>query len=143
MRQNLVMIARLFDHLDLRVRDLAEADAFYGVILPALGFPVRGVTSHCIYFEAVRDQPKPEFVALIEDRAHQPAGTRIAFWCATKAAVDAFAQVLAGCAAGNVEGPMFCPEYSPTYYALFFDDPCGNRLEVCCRTARATREIVS
>ena len=130
------MKSRLFDHLDFRVQDLAQADAFYGVILPALGFPNRGVTSHCIYFEAVRDHPKPEFIALIEDRAHRPTATRLAFWCDTKQEVDTFAVVLGKTAADNIEGPMFCPEYSPTYYAVYFDDPCGNRLEVCCRTAK-------
>jgi len=35
-----------------------------------------------------------------------------------------------------VEGPMFNPEYEPGYYAIFFEDPCGNRLEVCCRVAK-------
>lgn len=130
------MSARLFDHLDFRVRDLAEADAFYRVILPILGFPTRGVTPHCIYFEAVRDHPKPEFIALIEDRAHRPTHTRIAFWRDTPAEVDALTAVLRSTAARNVEGPMFCPEYSPTYYAVYFDDPGGNRLEVCCRTAK-------
>ena len=24
---------------------------------------------------------------------------------------------------------MFCSEYSPTYYGLFFEDPSGNRVE--------------
>ena len=128
-------MTRLIDHLDFRVRDLAVADDFYGAILPALGFPTRGVTAHCIYYEARRDHPKPEFIALIEDRAHQPTATRLAFWRETRAEVDAFARVLAATAARNIEGPMFCPEYSPTYYAVYFDDPCGNRLEVCCRTA--------
>ena len=128
------MKTRLLDHLDLRVRALPEADAFYGVILPALGFPVRGVTPHCIYFEAGGDHPKPEFIALVADPEHQPNATRVAFWCDTKEAVDAFAQILGTSTAQNIEGPMFCPEYSPTYYAVFFEDPCGNRLEACCRT---------
>lgn len=130
------MRTRLFDHIDLRVRDLAAADAFYQVLLPALGFPTRGVTSHCVYYEAVRDHPKPEFIGLIEDRAHVPNSTRIAFWCDTKEDVDALAVMLVRIAARNLEGPMFCPEYSPTYYAVFFDDPCGNRLEICCRYAK-------
>lgn len=130
------MKTRIFDHIDLRVRDLAVADAFYQVLLPALGFPTRGVTPHCVYYEALSDHPKPEFIGLIEDRAHSPNGTRIAFWCETKEEVDALAATLVGLAAPNLEGPMFCPEYTPTYYAVFFDDPCGNRLEICCRSAR-------
>jgi len=126
---------RLFDHLDFRVRNLGEAEPFYAVILPALGFPSRGQTSHCVYFEAVKNHAKPEFIALIEDRSHVSHATRIAFWRDTKEAVDAFADLLPKSGARNIEGPEFCPEYSPTYYAVFFEDPCGNRFEVCCRTA--------
>jgi hypothetical protein len=33
----------------------------------------------------------------------------------------------------NLEGPQIWPEYSPGYYALFFEDPDGNKLEICCR----------
>ena len=99
------MSTRLFDHLDLRVRDLNEAEPFYSVILPALGFPVRGSAPHCIYFEAKRDHPKPEFIALIEDRAHVANATRIAFWCDTKTEVDQFARVLPQAAAKHIEGP--------------------------------------
>ncbi len=31
----------------------------------------------------------------------------------------------------NMSGPRACPEYSATYYAAFFEDPCGNCLEIC------------
>lgn len=130
------MSARLFDHLDFRVRNLREAEPFYAIVLPALGFPVRGTMPHGIYFEARRDHPKPEFIGLIEDPAHIAHRTCIAFWADTKDAVDAFAKLLPVAGAKNVEGPFFCPEYSPTYYAVYFEDPCGNRLELCCRTAR-------
>ena len=30
----------------------------------------------------------------------------------------------------KVEGPRLWPEYSPDYYAVFFNDPDGIRLEV-------------
>ncbi len=133
------MRSRIFDHIDLRVRDLAAADRFYHVLLPALGFPTRGVTAHCVFYEAVSDHPKPEFIGLIEDRAHIPSSTRIAFWCDSKEEVDALALLLTASDAKNMEGPMYCPEYSPTYYAVFFDDPCGNRLEICCRSAEHTK----
>ena len=33
----------------------------------------------------------------------------------------------------GIEGPLFNPEYNETYYAVFFDDPSGNRLEVVHR----------
>jgi catechol 2,3-dioxygenase-like lactoylglutathione lyase family enzyme len=128
------MTGRLFDHVDLRVRSLAEATPFYSVLLPALGFPNFCETPLGIAYDAVRDHPKPEFIGLIEDPAHVPNATRLAFWAETKQEVDRIAAVVARAGARNVEGPMFCPEYSPTYYGMFFEDPSGNRLEVCCRT---------
>jgi catechol 2,3-dioxygenase-like lactoylglutathione lyase family enzyme len=33
----------------------------------------------------------------------------------------------------NLEGPEICVDYSPGYYAFFFEDPDGNKLEICCR----------
>jgi catechol 2,3-dioxygenase-like lactoylglutathione lyase family enzyme len=36
--------------------------------------------------------------------------------------------------AGNSSrGPEICEGYSPGYYAFFFEDPDGNKLEICCR----------
>ncbi|HEY8995894.1 MAG TPA: VOC family protein [Lacunisphaera sp.] len=127
---------RLFDHIDLRVRSLAEAGPFYAQFLPAIGFPDFGQTPIGIAYDAKRDHPKPEFIGLIEDPAHQPNATRIAFWADSRAEVDRIAAVVVAAGARNVEGPAFCPEYTPTYYAVYFDDPGGNRLEVCCRVAR-------
>jgi predicted enzyme related to lactoylglutathione lyase len=131
------MERRLFDHIDLRVRSLAEAKPFYAQFLPALGFPNFGETPMGIAYEAIRDHPKPEFIGLIEDPDHRPNSTRIAFWSKSKEELDLLAKVVLDAGALNVEGPMFCPEYSSTYYAMFFDDPCGNRLEICCRVAQA------
>ena len=127
---------RLFDHIDLRVRDLAEADRFYGKILPALGFPTRMQGKDYIGYNSDRDHPKPEFIALDEDPNHVPNRTRIAFWRETLEDVDSFAVILKAAGARNIEGPELCTEYSPGYYAVFFEDPCGNRFEVCCRCAR-------
>ena len=130
------MNRRIFDHIDLRVRSLAEAKPFYALFLPALGFPDFCETSIGVAYDADSDHAKPEFVGLIEDPAHRPNATRIAFWAQTKEELDRIAEIVSAAGAQNVEGPMFCPEYSPTYYGMFFEDPCGNRLEVCCRTAQ-------
>lgn len=127
---------RLFDHIDLRVRNLAQALPFYSRVLPAIGFPHFCETPIGIAFDATSDHPKPEFIGLIEDPEHRPSATRIAFWAESKEELDRIAMIVVAAGAQNVEGPLFCPEYSPTYYGLFFEDPCGNRLEICCRTAR-------
>ena len=125
---------RLFDHIDLRVRSLAEVKDFYTRFLPAVGFPGRMEMSDCLGFDAEREHPAPEFIGLIEDPAHQPNATRLAFWADSREEVDRIAQVVVAVGGRNIEGPMFNPEYAPGYYALFFEDPNGNRLEVCCRT---------
>ena len=130
------MNRRLFDHIDLRVRSLPEAKPFYAVLLPTVGFPQLCDTPLGIGYDAVSDHPKPEFVGLIEDVAHLPNATRIAFGAETKEDVDRVAAAVMAAGARNIEGPMFCPEYSPTYYGVFFEDPCGNRFEVCCRTVK-------
>ena len=127
---------RLFDHIDLRVRSLSAARPFYAAFLPAVGFSEFCETPIGIAFDAVREHPKPEFVGLIEDPDHAPNATRLAFWADSKEEVDRIAAIVIPAGARNVEGPMFCPEYTPTYYGLFFEDPCGNRLEVCCRLAK-------
>ena len=124
---------RLFDHIDLRVKSLEEAKPFYAAFLPAIGFPDFCETTIGVAYESRCDHSKPEFIGLIEDADHVPNATRIAFGAETKEDVDRVADVIGSVGARNVEGPMLCPEYSPTYYALFFEDPCGNRLEVCCR----------
>ena len=131
------MERRLFDHVDLRVRSLAEARPFYAQLLPALGFPTSYEIPLGIAYDAVRDHPKPEFIGLIEDLDHRPNATRIAFWAESKEEVERIAKIIVAAGARNVEGPMFCPEYSPTYYGMFFDDPSGNKLEICCRIVRA------
>lgn len=131
------MEQRLFDHIDLRVRSLAEARSFYMQLLPALGFPTFYETPLGLVYDAIRGHPKPEFIGLIEDPHHRPNATRIAFWAESKEEVERIAKIVVAAGTRNVEGPMFCPEYSPTYYGKFFNDPSGNRLEVCCRTVRA------
>jgi catechol 2,3-dioxygenase-like lactoylglutathione lyase family enzyme len=126
---------RLFDHLDLRVRSLQAADAFYSEILPLIGFPNRVVESEkVISFDASDQHEKPRFIALIEEADYVPSSTRVAFWAEQRSELDRVAEALRRIDAAGLEGPMICPEYSPSYYAVFFEDPSGNRLELCCRS---------
>lgn len=68
---------------------------------------------------------------MTEDPQHVPNGTRIAFRAASPQDVDRIAAVIEGAGARHLEGPGLVPEYGPTYYGVFFDDPEGNKLEVC------------
>jgi predicted lactoylglutathione lyase len=104
------MNRRILDHIDLRVKNIDRARAFYAKLLPALGFTC--------------DR---------SDANHQPNETRIAFWAESRAEVDRLAEFVRQIGGQNVDGPQLEPQYSPGYYACFFEDPDGNKLEICHR----------
>jgi len=119
------------------------AKKFYGKFLPHLGF-VRerhespppqqedaGEAFHTFY-SAGGDKPS-EFFGFTQDENHRPNGTRIAFWADTRDEVDRIAKLVRDAGGKNLEGPEICADYSPGYYAFFFEDPDGNKLEICCR----------
>jgi catechol 2,3-dioxygenase-like lactoylglutathione lyase family enzyme len=127
------MKARHLDHIDLRVKNLERARRFYAELLPAIGFTCDRSDSDWGTFYAVgRDRPS-EFFGFVADQNHQPNGTRISFWAETRAEVDQIAELVRTIGGKNLEGPEVCAEYSPGYYAFFFEDPDGNKLEICCR----------
>jgi predicted enzyme related to lactoylglutathione lyase len=128
------MKTRCFDHIDLRVRDMSAAVTFYEKLLPAIGFTERSDDSTWVTFTA-GGSDKPEFFGFTEDSEHQPNGSRISFWAETREEVDRVAEIVKRVGGRNLEGPELCAEYSPDYYACFFEDPSGNKLEICCRLA--------
>jgi catechol 2,3-dioxygenase-like lactoylglutathione lyase family enzyme len=126
------MKPRLFDHIDLRVRDVERAKKFYVPVLNALGFTVDQKLKEWVSYEAPRrGSAVTEFFGFTHDPDHKPNGTRIAFWAETREEVDRIAAVARAAGALNIEGPELYEE--PDYYAVFFEDPEGNKLEVCCR----------
>lgn len=127
------MKTRYLDHIDLRVRDMSRAREFYAKLLPALGFTRDRSDAEWGTFYSVGGNQSPAFFGFTEDKQHQPNGSRIAFWAESRAEVDAMAKLAREIGARNLEGPELCAEYSPGYYAAFFEDPDGNKLEVCCR----------
>jgi catechol 2,3-dioxygenase-like lactoylglutathione lyase family enzyme len=122
---------RLYDHIDLRVPRLAEAAAFYELLLPALGFTRKVEVEGWLSFEAAGEGIVP-FFGVTESPDHRPNENRVAFWVESENGVDQVAEVARRAGAKNIEGPM---QYEPRYYAVFFEDPAGNRFEVCHRTS--------
>lgn len=125
-------MSRHLDHIDLRVPSLAEAAHFYEALLPALGFTRRADVDGWLQFESETDtEGAGDFFGVTESPAHQPNENRIAFRTDTPQDVDRIAAVAESAGAGNLEGPM---DYDTGYYAAFFEDPCGNRFEICHRS---------
>ena len=120
---------RRYDHIDLRVPRLADVTSFYRQLLPALGFTREVPVDGWLQFEA-SDGDITEFFGITESPQHVANENRIAFWAESIAEVDRLGEVAKVSGARNIEGPM---PYEPGYYAVFFEDPCGNRLEICHR----------
>jgi catechol 2,3-dioxygenase-like lactoylglutathione lyase family enzyme len=139
---------RCFDHIDLRVKNMEVAKSFYGKFLPQLGF-VRdrhepaphqkgpGEDFHTFY--SAGGDRSSEVFGFTEDKDHQPNGTRIAFWADTRDEVDQLAKLVRDAGGKNLEGPEICEEYSPGYYAFFFEDSDGNNWKFAAGKVRSLR----
>jgi catechol 2,3-dioxygenase-like lactoylglutathione lyase family enzyme len=110
-----------FGHVDLRVRDLPEAEAFYERLLPSLGFTAR----HHGGGWKVWGIPDGAHFAVTESETHVPNENRVAFLVGSREDVERVAEIVG-------TRPKEMP-YEPGYYAIFFADPSGNRLEVYYR----------
>lgn len=120
---------RRYDHIDLRVPKLANVRVFYETLLPALGFSRKVNVEGWLQYEAA-DGAITEFFGITESPNHVPNEVRIAFWAESNSEVNRLVEVARAAGSRNMEGPM---DYEPGYYAVFFEDPCGNRLEICHR----------
>jgi catechol 2,3-dioxygenase-like lactoylglutathione lyase family enzyme len=127
------MKTRYLDHIDLRVKNMSRAREFYGKLLPALGFTCERSDQEWGTFYAPGRSRTETFFGFTEDRQHQPNGTRISFWADERAEVDRVAALVREIGGKSLEGPELCAEYTPGYYAFFFEDPDGNKLEICYR----------
>ena len=124
-----------FDHIDLRVSNFAEARKFYDVLFPALGFPQIRAAETEVTYSAEGDRKTSPFIGLNEEPGHRGNATRFAFWADTEEEVNRLGAIIREAGAQKVEGPEYCHEYTPGYYAVFFEDADGNKWEICCRNA--------
>jgi len=76
-----------------------------------------------------------EFFGVTESSRHVGNESRIAILADSPTDIDRLAEIIVRAGARNVEGPGY--HEGPGYYAIFFEDPSGNRLEICHRTEGA------
>ncbi|MDQ6767089.1 MAG: VOC family protein [Candidatus Eremiobacteraeota bacterium] len=121
----------IYDHVDFRVRDVRKLKRFYDALMPALGFPViRAGERTRDYHHKDRRLP---FFGLVQAVTSAPGRSRIAFAALTRKDVDRVAKVIRRAGGKEIYGPEVCTSYHQPYYAVFFEDPDGNKFEVCCR----------
>ena len=126
-----------FDHIDLRVIDLDAERRLYDVLLPALGLTeIHESPGICEYYEPAAAGELRRFFGLNADPSHQPNATRICFTAASPSDVDRLAGVARAAGAHAMEGPEI-PYSAEKYYAVFFEDGSGNKLEIAYRRPHA------
>jgi glyoxylase I family protein len=125
------------DHVYLSVLDMDRSERFYDGVMHALGFRKgdRAIAGerHAHYFNPhLQLSLRPAR----SDAPHDPYAPGLHHLCLqlpTPADIDAAALALQGLGVAAT-GPRAYPEYHPDYYATFFEDPDGLRLELVCRT---------
>ena len=121
------------DHVYVAVRDLARSSAFYDAVMRFLGFkkgtgPIGG-EPHAHYYNRVTQYTiRPAHGAGDHD-PYCPGLHHLCFRVATPADVDAAAAGLRALGVAATD-PALYPEYAADYYATFFTDPDGIRLEI-------------
>ena len=121
-------------HIDFRITNAAEGLPFYDALFTALGMregPTRTAIKSYARWDA--DGVRLEWFNLYEDPASGPSATRIAFRVESRERVDEVLQAIRA-HARNIEGPESIErsgQFNMSYYGLFFEDPFGNKFEVC------------
>jgi catechol 2,3-dioxygenase-like lactoylglutathione lyase family enzyme len=126
-------------HVDLVCRDLERSLAFYATVFGELGLQPsvvfegeRGEQIHYLRFPT----PGSGSLGLRQAREEQPFELyapglhHLALTVETKADVDAAHEAAAAAGADVLHAPRHWPQYHPDYYATFFLDPDGFRVEV-------------
>ena len=132
------------DHIDLTVRDLDRAEAFYDALLPLLGFDLankgkgeepdfeyRAVDYSHKAFSLTLVCPRPDFAEETVCRRRPGSLHHLAFGAESREEVDRLYDLVKEIPRVTiVETPKFWADYAPDYYAFFFKDPDGIKLEI-------------
>lgn len=131
-------------HIDLTVKDAGASRAFYESVLGFMGYryasPIADFSGEAPngYDFDLRDGEAFCSIGILSarganaDRPHDrySAGLHhIAWTAASRADVDAMYTHLLGIGAVILDAPADYPQYGPGYYAVFFADPDGLKLE--------------
>ncbi|MGH6613065.1 VOC family protein [Sphingomonas sp.] len=126
-----------FHHIDLNVSDLTAAKAVYGPVLEFLGYTQVKDSNGCEWDLTIDGRGaslglRPCDPALSGHRheRYAPGLHHLAWRADSRADLDALHQLLVARGITVLDPPAHYPQYSGDYYAVFFEDPDGMKLEV-------------
>ncbi len=132
------------DHIYLSVRDFSRSQSFYDNVMRTLGLK-KGT-------KTIAGEPHAHYLAPTFQLSIRPTRSdeafdayrsglhHLCFQAPDPTAVDECYRLLTDAGVACTE-PAIYAEYHPEYYATFFSDPDGIRLEVVCRTSH--RDILA
>jgi catechol 2,3-dioxygenase-like lactoylglutathione lyase family enzyme len=122
-------------HVFLTVNDLARSRPFYAALMPRLGYP--GMWDYGALsvgwlgtggsFWVKQADPQHAGATFSKDRVGL---CEVAFRAESREQVDALARDVPAWGGTILDPPREYPEYVPGYYAVFFADPDGIKLEL-------------
>lgn len=130
-----------FHHIDLNVTDVSASRAFYGLLLSFLGYAqVTDKPDHCEWDLMPDAGGRPGASIGIKQcdaeeaghvhRRYAPGLHHLAWRAESREAVDAVHRLAVEAGVTVLDAPAHYPQYSGDYYAVFFEDPDGIKLEV-------------
>lgn len=125
-------------HIDLTVKDPEASRPFYEAVLGFMGYKLKDHYERG--FDMDLNAADGSFCSIGIVRATGPNAERthdrysaglhhIAWEAESRADVDALHELLVKIGAKVLDAPAAYPKYGPTYYAVFFADPDGLKLE--------------
>jgi catechol 2,3-dioxygenase-like lactoylglutathione lyase family enzyme len=122
------------DHVFVAVTDLRRSEGFYDRVMPVLGFRkgegIISGTGHLFYYNRQFVYSlRPAREGAPGHDPYAPGLHHLCFRLVDEAAVERAARELRE-AGVEITEPRYYPEYAPDYFATFFEDPDGIRLEV-------------
>ena len=133
----------IIDHIQITVRDIKAAEAFYDKLMSVLGFDIsrkgKGrVEKHD--FDVVEyvhplltlgiNSPREKFKDEIIHRRKPGSLHHLAFKASSREEVDSMFLLIKEIGAVIVEEPKFFPQHGEKYYATFFKDLEGIKYEI-------------
>jgi catechol 2,3-dioxygenase-like lactoylglutathione lyase family enzyme len=123
----------VFDHVTIRVSDLATSRRFYDLAMETLGFA-----------EPTTDELFSEWhdfsISQARDEKPLTRNLHVAFVAQSREAVDDWWQTMADAGYRDDGEPGPRPQYSPSYYGAFVLDPDGNSVEAVHHDEAAGRD---
>src|SRR3990172_3959167 len=129
------MPSRGVHHVCLTVNDLSISEPFYDKLTEALGFKKQAMPEYRMVFYNSPDTvlviagARPENKGAVFDR-FRVGLHHLAFRVDSRSEVDQIHRALARGGATVLDAPAEYPQYVPGYYAAYYADPDGIKLEI-------------